>query len=80
MRNGFTVPTHGVGSRIGALVVGLVSGTHFPTPVLPSHWDGPKRPSPTLASIMAFAAACPTGTPCILKALSAIAPSECRAP
>src|SRR3954471_15511214 len=71
MKNGFTAPTHGVGSR----AVG-VSGTHFPTPVLPSHWDGPKRPSPTLESSMALAAACPIEMPWLLEAPSPMAASE----
>ena len=40
------------------------------------HWDGPNRPSPTLASSIALAAACPTAMPCRLKEPLSIASSE----
>src|SRR6185436_16818704 len=59
MKNGVTAPTHGVGSRIGAPVVGLVSGDQWPGAVLGTHWDGPNRPSFARSSSMALAAACP---------------------
>ena len=76
MKNGFTPPTHGVGSRIGSPVGGLISGCQCPTPVSGTHWDGPNRPSPALESSMALAAACPIGMPCLLKALLPIAASD----
>ena len=75
MRNGFTLPTQGVGSRIGA-PVGLRSGCQCPGAAFGTHGDGPNRPSPSLASSIASAAACPTAMPCFLKAPSSIASSE----
>ena len=72
MRNGFTPPTHGVGSR----AVGVMSGCQCPRPELASHWDGPNRPSPTLESSMALAAACPIAMPWLLEAPWSIAPSD----
>src|SRR6478752_5292849 len=76
MKNGRTPPTHGVGSRIGAPVVGLISGAQCPTAVLGTHWDGPNRPSFARSSSMACAAACPIEMPCRLNELLAIGASD----
>src|SRR6476646_11597722 len=61
MRNGFTPPTHGVGSRMSPAA--FESGHQCPTAVLGTHWDGPNRPSSARASSMACAAAWPTAMP-----------------
>src|SRR5215218_5888759 len=65
IRNGSTPPTHGVGSctvvpfgATGSQCPGFESGTH---------WDGPNRPSPSLASIIASAAALPASIPRVLN-------------
>src|SRR6476646_8111592 len=76
MKNGRTPPTHGVGSRIGSPVAGLVSGCQWPTPVFETHCDGPNRPSFARSSSMALAAACPISTPCRLNELLAIGASD----
>jgi hypothetical protein len=74
MKNGFTPPTHGVGSRTGWPPER--SGDQCPGAVFGTHCDSPNRPSPSLASSMALAAACPTAMPCSLKESSSIASSE----
>ena len=76
MRNGFTRPTHGVGSRIGCPVAGSMSGCQCPGAEFGTHCEGPNRPSPSLAAIIASAAAFPAATPWALNGESGIAPSE----
>ena len=75
MRNGVTPPAHGVGSRIGAPAA-LRSGCQWPTVASGSHWESPNRPSPTLASSIAVAAAWPIAMPLFLEAPPSIASSE----
>ena len=74
MRNGLTLPTHGVGSRTGTPPE--TSGCQCPGAGFDTHGDGPNRPSPSLASSIASAAACPTAMPCRLNESSSIASSE----
>ena len=70
MRNGLTLPTHGVGSR--AATPPGTSGCQCPTAEFGTHGDGPNRPSPSLASSIALAAACPIAMPCFLNESSSI--------
>ena len=74
MRNGFTLPAHAVGSRTGTPPE--TSGCQCPGAGFDTHGDGPNRPSPSLSSSIASAAACPTLMPCFLKESSSIASSE----
>ena len=66
--------THGVGSRIGP--VGLGRGCQWPGAEFGIHGDDPNRPSPSLASIIAWAAAFPAAIPCVLAYELGIAASE----
>ena len=75
MRNGLTSPAHGVGSSSGA-PVGDSSGCQCPGAEFGTHADGPNRPSPSRASSIAAAAACPTATPCFVNESSSSAASE----
>ena len=75
MRNGRTSPAHGVGSSSGA-PVGPRSGCQCPGAELGTHADGPNRPSPSRASSIAAAAACPIATPCFLNEPLSTEPSE----
>src|SRR5215208_7552537 len=68
IRNGRTPPTHGVGSRTG-VPLGLKSGCQCPGAEFGTHWDGPNRPSPCRAAIIASAAAVPAVIPCVLNGL-----------
>src|SRR4051812_37283902 len=61
--NGFTAPTHGVGSRMGCPVVGFVCGHQCPGAVLGTHYEGPNRPSSSRAAIITLAAASPAAIP-----------------
>src|SRR3954454_12304152 len=74
MRNGFTLPTHGVGSSSGAPPER--SGCQCPGAEFGTHAEGPNRPSPSLASSIASAAACPTATPWRLNESSSTDASE----
>src|SRR5687767_4008587 len=76
MRNGFTLPIHGFGSRIGCPVAGLMLGCQCPGAEFDTHWEGPNRPSPCLAAIIASAAAFPAATPWALDGESGTAPSD----
>src|SRR6188768_3312053 len=76
MRKGLTFATHWVGSRIGSPVAGLMSGCQWPLSGFDTQVDGANRPSPTLESSMALAAACPIVMPCTLNRLSRIAASD----
>ena len=76
MRKGFTPPTQGVGSRISCPVAGFVSGHQCPGAVFGAHCEGPNRPSPARAAIIASAAALPEAIPCVLNGESGIAASE----
>jgi hypothetical protein len=73
-RNGRTPPTHGVGSSIG-VPSGFNSGCQCPGSSFGTHGEGPKRPSPRRAAIIAFAAASPAAIPAVLNGVSAIAAS-----
>jgi hypothetical protein len=75
IRNGRTVPTHGVGSSI-FVPSGFKSGHQCPGAVFGTHCDGPKRPSPCRAAIIASAAAFPAAIPCVLNGVSGIAASD----
>ena len=68
MRNGFTPPTHGVGS-----LAWPGSNDQCPGALLGTHCDGPNRPSPCLAPIIACAAAVPAAIPMFLNGVSGIA-------
>jgi hypothetical protein len=74
MRNGVTPPTQGVGSSIG-VPSGFRSGCQCPGAGFGTHCEGPKRPSSSLAAIIASAAAFPAATPCRLNGPSATAAS-----
>src|SRR5215211_8636905 len=76
IRKGFTPPTQGVGSRTGCPVAGLMRGCQCPGAEFGTHCEGPNRPSPSLAAIIAPAAAFPAAIPCALNGESGIAPSE----
>src|SRR5688572_16442663 len=76
MRNGCTPPTHGVASRIGCPAVGLTSGCQCPRAAAGTHWHGPNRRSPSLAAIIASAAAFPAAIPSALNGESAMSPSQ----
>ena len=75
IRNGRTPPTHGVGSSIG-VPSGFNSGCQCPGSSFGFHGDGPKRPSPSRAAIIASAAAFPAAIPWVLDGPSGIAASE----
>jgi hypothetical protein len=75
IRNGRTPPTHGVGSSI-CVPSGFNSGCQCPGSELGTHGDGPKRPSPCRAPIIASAAAFPAAIPAVLNGVSGIAASE----
>src|SRR5262245_21652461 len=75
MRNGFTPPTHGLGSRIGLLLASS-NGDQCPGLEFGTHCDGPNRPSPRRAAIIASAAACPASMPCRSNEPSSTAASE----
>src|SRR5205085_12065022 len=64
-RKGRTPATHAAGSRICA-PSGFTSGCQCPTAVLATHGDGPNRPSPSRAAIIASAAASPAAIPSVL--------------
>jgi hypothetical protein len=55
----------------GSTAVANAPGSSFGT-----HGEGPKRPSPWRAAIIAFAAASPAAIPAVLNGVSAIAASE----
>ena len=71
IRNGLTPPTHGVGSC--AVVPFGATGSQYPGFAFGQNWDGPNRPSPCLASIIASAAAVPAAIPMFLNGESGIA-------
>src|SRR5918994_7348585 len=75
-RNGLTLPTQGVGSRMGCPVAGLMRGCQCPGAEFGTHGEGPNRPSSSLAAIIASAAALPAAIPCALNGPSGIAASE----
>ncbi len=66
-----TPPAHGVGSS--AVVPLGATGSQNPGFAFGTNWDGPNRPSPCLASIMACAAAVPAAIPMFLNGESGIA-------
>src|SRR5207248_7547069 len=66
IRNGRTPPTQGVGSSI-CVSSGFSSGCQCPALSFGFHGDGPKRPSPSRATIIASAAASPAATPSVLN-------------
>ena len=70
--NGFTLATQGVGSRIG-VPSGLSCGCQCPGSVFDFHGEGPKRPSPCRAAIIAAAAAFPAAIPAVFMGESGIA-------
>src|SRR4051812_31814369 len=74
IRNGLTPPTQGVGSC--TVVPFGATGSQWPGAPFGTHCDGPNRPSPFLASIMACAAAVPAATPMSLNGESGIACSD----
>src|SRR5215210_4259726 len=74
MRNGSTPPAHGVGSC--TVVPFGATGSQYPGFGFGTHCDGPKRPSPRLAAIMASAAAVPASIPRSLNGASGTAPSD----
>ena len=76
MRKGSTPPTQGVGSSIGSMVAGFTSGYQCPGAEFGTHCEGPKRPSPSRAAVIASAAASPASIPWLLKGDSSIAASE----
>ena len=78
IRNGFTPPTHGVGSSIGCPVSGSMQRPPVPGAVFGTHCDGPNRPSPWRAAIIASAAAFPASMPCALNGPSGIAAERAR--
>ena len=74
--NGCTFATHGVGSRIGSPVAGLISGCQWPTAGFDTHGDGPKRPSSARDASIAPAAAFPAAIPFVFAAPLEIGASE----
>ena len=76
MRNGFTPPTHGVGSRIGCRRR-LMSGCQCPASEFGTHCDGPNRPSPSRARRSSRRPPrARRRSPAVLNGPSGIAPSE----